>query len=130
MANELVTAEQYVYSKLSGLLSGRAYSGVAPSTATYPLIVFGIQSPGADVIVVGGNRVWASPLILARAIAKGGSWSTIAATADAIDQALHNTSQGDIAWCVRESPFSLIEVTDGVQYRHLGGLYRVRVTGG
>lgn len=126
---ELAAAESYVYGKLSGLLSGRVFSGIAPSSATYPLIVFQVQSPGADVIVVGGSRIWAGPLILARVIGKTGSWSSISATADAIDAALHNTTGGVVAWCIRESPFSLIEVTDGVQFRHLGGLYRLRVIG-
>lgn len=129
MANELPAAENYVHDALSGLLSGRVYSGIAPSGATYPLIVFQIQSPGSDLIVVGGNRVWAEPLVLARVIGKTGSWTTIAATADAIDAALHNTSGGVVAWCKRESPFSLVELTNGVQYRHLGGLYRLRVLG-
>jgi hypothetical protein len=130
VGNEIVVAEQYIYGKLAALVGGRVYSGIAPATATYPLIVFQVQSPGADVTVIGGERIWADPLFLVRAVGKSASWSSVSATADAIDVALHNTSGGAVVWCRRESPFSLIEVTDaGIQYRHLGGLYRLRVLG-
>lgn len=130
MANEIAVAENYVYDKLSSLLSGRVYRAVAPATATYPLIVFGVQSPGADVIVVGGNRVWATPLIRVVAIGKTRSLQSLASTADAIDTALHNTSGGDVVWCIRESPFTQDLIEDGVHYTYLGGFYRVRVIGG
>lgn len=127
MANEIAAAENFIYDALSGLLSGRVYSGIGK--AEYPQIIIQVQSPGSDLIVVGGNRVWSDPLFLVKAVDKSKTWGSIATTADAIDAALHNTSGGVVAWCKRESPFSLIEVTDGVQYRHLGGLYRLRVLG-
>lgn len=129
MGNELAAAEAYVYSKLSSLLSGRVYSNVAPQPAVYPLIVFSVQSGGNDLIVVGGERVWAAPLMWVRVIGKTASLTPIAATADAIDTALHNTSGGVVASCIRESPFILAQEVDGVQYRHLGGFYRLRVLG-
>lgn len=130
MSNEIAAAESYIYGKLSGLLGGRVYSGMAPASATYPLIVFSMQSPGADVIVVGGERVWAEPLMFVRVIGKTASLASIASTAAAIDAALHNTNSGDVVWCVRESPFSQAFEQDGIQYRTLGGFYRCRVTGG
>ncbi len=33
---------------------------------------------------------------------------------------------GTIYECLRERAFSLVEDVEGVQYRHLGGFYRIR----
>jgi len=46
-----------------------------------------------------------------------------------VDAVLHGASgtatDGTVIACVRERAFEMVEMTDGVQYRHLGGIYRV-----
>ena len=130
--NELTRATQWLYTTLiGGLVASRVYEGIAPAGTDGPYIVYSLQSPGNDVIVVGGARITATPLFLVKAVAKVKSWSTLAPIADQIDTRLHDASGtvtgGVILSSMREQPFSLIEVTDGVQYQHLGGLYRIRV---
>lgn len=124
----LVDAEQYAIGRLAALVSGRVYSRVAPPGAVYPLIIVQEQSPGVDLMVVGAARLWTDPLLLAKAVDRADSWSTLAPIADAIDAALHDTAAGTVWSCVRERPFSLVETPNGVQYRHLGGFYRLQVS--
>ncbi len=132
MANELPRAERFIYDLLvaATVAGGRVYSGVAPDGAAEPYVVMQVQSPGNDLYTVGAYRVWTDPLFIVKAVAKTRSWSTLTATADAIDLALHDkegtVTGGTIYECLRERAFSLIEDVEGVQYRHLGGFYRVR----
>lgn len=131
--NEVPRAERFVYDRLvaADVASDRVYSGTAPAGATAPYVVIQVQSPGDDLYTVGAFRVWADPLFIVKAVAPTRSWGTLTAVADAIDAALHSTdgsvTGGTIYECVRERPFSLIETANGVEFRHLGGFYRVRV---
>jgi hypothetical protein len=133
MPNELPRAEQFIYNLLAAadVAGDRIHSGSAPAGTAQPYVVIQVQSSGNDLYTVGAYRVWADPLFIVKAVAKTGSWSTLTATADAIDAALHDkegtVSGGTIYECIRERPFSLIENDEGVEYRHLGGFYRVRV---
>lgn len=128
--NELPRGERFIYDRL--VLAGlHPHSGTAPTGTTEPYVVIQVQSPGNDLYVVGAYRLWTDPLFLVKAVAQTESWGTLTATADAIDTALHDqagaVSGGTIFECVRERAFSMIENGGGVEYRHLGGFYRVRV---
>lgn len=136
MAQESVAADQFVYARLTAapaLLSSRIYADEAPQGATLPYVVFNVQGAFDDLTEVGAVRVWAVLLYLVRVIGKGTSYAALQSTADAIDARLHRSSgpAGSTAYvdaCVREQPFRLPETTSsGEQYRHLGGLYRLRV---
>jgi len=138
LINELTRASQFLYSQLGTLPGGAAiYDGVAPLNSPYPYVIVQVQSPGADMMGVGTARIWATPLFLVKAIDKTRSWSTLTALADAIETRLHGATgstgltatDGRILSCVRESPFSLIEESNGDMFRSLGGLFRLIIQG-
>lgn len=129
---EIPNAERFLYERLvaANVAGGRVFSGIAPAGTTEPFVTIQLLSAGNDVVVIGGERIWAAPLFQVKAVAETGSWSTLAATADALDAALQNTDgsagSGNVWSCQRERPWALI--TDDNLYRHLGGEYRLRVT--
>jgi len=134
--SEILSAEQWVYTVLAAdaTLMGKAtaiYSGLVVAEATYPLVYISLHRQDQDVMALGGRRIWASLHYAIRGIAETGSWGgDLETIADRIDTVLHAESgssvQGTVWECVRTAPFALVETADGRQFRHLGGLYRVR----
>lgn len=135
MADETSIADRWLYSVLSNdstldtlLGSGdRVWQEQADQGAPMPYVVFQYQG-GFDVAGVGPTRIMASLLYLVRVIGTG-EFSELEAAADRIDTLLHakagEVADGHMFACVREQPFRLIETTDGIVYRHRGGLYRL-----
>jgi len=115
-------------STLTGLVSTRIYDGLAPQGAAFPFVVFNHQG-GSDLRGVGSERVFNNSLYQVKAVTKGGSFSSGATIADRIDALLQaasgTTSDGVILGCVREQAIMLIEQQSGVEYRHVGGIYRI-----
>jgi hypothetical protein len=114
---------------LTTLVSGRIYDTVVPDLvppAALPYVVYQFQG-GADLMTNGAARVWQSGIYLVRGVARF-PYANLDAIAQTIDVALHalagSVAAGTVYACVREQPFELDETTEGVQYRHLGGLYR------
>jgi len=134
--SEIATVETWLYSVLSdditltGLVGSRIYGYVAPRTATYPLVIYQYQG-GRDVAGVGATRILTNGVWLVKGVDHETSLTTLKAIEGRIDALLHKASgsvaDGQVLACVREEPFSLVEVIDGEQYRHLGGMYRVLV---
>lgn len=134
--SETTTVETWLYSvlsndvTLSGLVGGRIYGYVAPEGATFPLVIYQFQG-GRDVAGVGATRIMTSGVWVVKGVDCETSFTALKAIADRIDALLHKSSgsvaDGQVLACVREEPFSLVEVIDSVQYRHLGGMYRVLV---
>jgi len=113
---------------LTGLVSTRIYDTLAPQGATMPYVVYQNQA-GHDVRGVGPSRIMADVLYVVKAVCEGTSFTPVRAIADRIDTLLQGASgsnvDGTVLACVRESPFSMIETTDGKQYRWRGGVYRL-----
>jgi hypothetical protein len=136
--NESVVAEQWLVEKLrddaavAALVGQRIYSELAPQGAAMPYIVVQNQA-SVDVLGVGSQRILTELVFVVRAVGRGASYAGLAPIADAIDAALHlasgATANGTVLGCRREEPFRRPEVTSGVQYRHLGGIYRVWTQG-
>lgn len=134
---DLAAADKWIYATLSAdatllpLIGGRVYDTLAAAGTALPYVVFSYQG-GYDVRGNGPIRVLHSGLYLVKAIGQGTSFATLAPIAARIDALLHAkhgvNTDGD-AWAVREQPFKYLEIDNGVQYRHLGGLYRVWVQG-
>lgn len=128
--NEQAAVERWLFSRLNAVhasTGGRVFSDIAPPGEQLPVIVFQRQA-GVDLPVFSGERV-ADFTYVVRAIAQTESTQSLEAVATAIDAVLEQASgsEGGVTiGAVRESPFSLLEVSDGVQYRHLGGTYRIR----
>jgi hypothetical protein len=133
--SETARARAWIYTRLAndptmqGLVGQRVYHGVAPAGTQFPYVVFQLLSPGNDLLVVGGARVWAEPLYLVKAVVKGTSTGQIEPVADRIDALLHaqsGTVTNGVIWAAtRERPHEQPELTDGVMYQNLGGEYRL-----
>ena len=116
-------------STLSGLVSGRIYGHAIMGSATYPLVLFSMQS-ARDVMGTGPARIMVDSLYVVRGIAEAGTFAgNLKTIADRIDAVLHAASgsnvNGTVLACVRQQPFLYVEPYNGRQYRHLGGIYRI-----
>lgn len=132
--NEIVRAQEWLRATLNtapAVSGGRIFPDVAPQGAEPPYTVFQYQG-GGDLMESGAARVWSSLLFLVRVIDKTNTiGAALRTAADEIDARLHDksgtTADGRVVSCVRTEPFQLAEVDQGVQYRHLGGIYRLYV---
>lgn len=115
---------------LTGLVSTRIYDGLAPQGGALPYVVYNHMG-GADLLGIGAIRVFANGLYQVKAVCKGNSYAPAKAIADQVDELLHGasgaTTDGVVLACVREQPLALIEQQDGIEYRHVGGIYRLFV---
>jgi len=129
-----MASDAWLYSRLSGdgvlasLVGSRIFGQIAPRDAEYPLVVFQFQG-GHDVGGVNATRIMTQEVYLVKAAAKSSSFDTLKPIAARCDELLHGargaTTDGVILACVREQPIKLVEIEDGVQYRILGGIYRI-----
>lgn len=132
--SECVVAEQWLVGALrddaavTALVGSRVYSELAPQGAAMPYVIVQNQA-SVDVLGVGSRRIMSELLFVVQAVGRGASYAVLAPIADAIDAALHLaggvTAEGRVLGCRREEPFRRPEVTNGVQYRRLGGIYRL-----
>lgn len=131
---EVTRVDQWLYETLSGdptlsaLVGGRIYSYLAPPTAALPFVLFAHQA-GRDVRIVGGRRVLVDMVYQVKAVGSGGSFQPLKSIADRLDALLQGASgsvvDGVVYMCVREQPLAYVEVEKGVEYRHLGGFWRI-----
>ena len=114
---------------LHAVVADRIYDTLAPSTATYPLIVFQFQG-GHDVATVSTERILVDGEWLVRAIDQAETFTDdLKTAADRINALLQGQSGspagGTVYMADRRQPYQLVESDAGVQYRHLGGIYRI-----
>lgn len=102
----------------------------APQGSARPAVTFNLQAPD-DLIVIGEHRVWAEFLMLVTVSDQTESTASLKGAADEIDARLHRTDgiadDGRIISSTRVSAFHADELTDGVPWRRLGGLYSLLV---
>lgn len=136
--SELNAIDRWIYgtltadTALAAVVGTRVYADQAPQTTpavTMPVVVFQWQG-GADLMVIGGVRVWTNAVYLIRGIDEAQTWGgDLKTIADRIDAVLHRGSgtnaDGVVYAAVREQPFRMPETAGGKSYRHLGGLYRI-----
>jgi hypothetical protein len=114
-------------------LTTRIFDRFAPTGTAYPYIVFQDQSPVRDIIGVGPARVLVETLYVVKAIAQCVTYAPLREPAHEIDLAMTvpNGSalpDGALITSIRQEGFSLVEVENEVQYRHLGGVYRIQAS--
>ncbi|KPL70117.1 hypothetical protein ADN00_18930 [Ornatilinea apprima] len=124
---EINQIERWIFEILSAdsalsQLSKGVYAHPADQNAEYPFVSFQYQG-GFDLNGVGARRIYVNALYLIRVIGKNCGIEDLKLVADRIDSLLTTQNEGSIA-CLREQPFSMVEVEDGIRYPHLGGLYR------
>lgn len=134
---ETTLVESWLHTRLStdailtSQVSDRIYAYLAPARAATPFVVFNAQSPGFDVMGVGTARVMLNCLYQVKVVVQDASFAPAKDAADRIDTLLHGATGtppgGQVLGCVREGPLAYAEVSDGIEYRHLGGLYRIWV---
>jgi len=117
-------------SPLVALVSTRIYGYVAPQGTTGNMVVYNWQG-GSDLNTVGSYRALVNGLWQVKAITQSNSFAAAKAIMDIVDDTLHrasgSVSDALILACVRQAPVQYVEVTNGIQYRHLGGIYRIQV---
>ena len=117
---------------LAGLVGGRISGTLSATPLATPYVTFLCQSP-RDVIGVGGTRVSTDNLYMVKGVAQTGSWNVLLPIAQRIDTLINLTGRavsygGGSLTCTREMTHELAEVDEGLQYRHLGGIYRIRAS--
>jgi hypothetical protein len=133
--DELARAEAWLYATLSAdtalaaLVGTRIFAESAPDKTVFPFVTFNWMA-GHDVNIIEQFRILTHALYLVKGIDEGRSITTLKSIADRIDAVLHGKEQiviGDatLLMCNREQPFSMAETTDGKEYRHRGGQYRL-----
>jgi len=127
-------SETWLYERLSGdaaladLVGDRIFDGVGRPDAVYPFVVFQFQG-GHDVAGVSAQRLMGQEVYLVKAVGRAASYADLKPVAKRIDELLHRqrgvTADGTVWACVREQPFKNVYVENRIQYRQLGGLYRL-----
>ena len=92
-----------------------------------PYVVYQYQG-GSDLMTNGTIRIWANALYLVRGVAVF-PYTNLDAIAVEIDTALHGlggtVAAGTVYSATRQQPFEMYETSDGVRYKHMGGIYRI-----
>lgn len=137
MGSEIVAAEQFVMDRLAARVAlvavipvTRHFSGPAPSGTAFPYIRADFLA-GPDLQALGAIRVWSRPRYNVYVVDRAGSFVPLEVAAQEIDAALQGSSGtargASIRDCEREAVYAKVEIVAGVQYRHLGGRYAMRV---
>lgn len=136
--NEVDTFEGWLWgllrydATLQALVGSRVYADRAPLGATLPAVVFQQQAAVDVTTGPGVARIMTNTLYLVRGVAEGGSYTPLLPVEARIDELLQGASGSPVGaqvlHCHREAPFRLVERTDGIEIRHLGGLYRCWVS--
>lgn len=108
----------------------RIWDSVPPPDAALPYILVQAVEP-RDVGGVGMAEVFAVGLLTAKAVDRAESYDTLSPVANAIHKTLHGATNvtvsggGLMLSSRRIRAISYPEQTQGIEYRHLGGLYEV-----
>ena len=115
-------------STLISAVSDRIYAHVVPEGTAFPYIFITYQG-GSDVLTNGAYRIMSKLRYVVRAVSNSTSSESARPIADRIDAVLHGkqgtVSLGVVFSAVRDQPFFMIEIRDGMHLRHVGGIYTV-----
>lgn len=124
---------------LTAALSGGAngiYHEVAPPGAGFPYVVFFLLDAGDTLNTTGTSQqiIWQPTLWMVKGVHKTASYAAPLATIEGrIFSLLHKryaaVTGGNVWSAVRQRPFQMSETgPGGEQYRHAGGVYRIKVS--
>lgn len=138
MANELPLIEQWLYQTLSGdativgLIGNRVFAYLIPQDATLPALVYTFQN-AQDVEGCTGCRLIVKATYQVKAVDKSESVAGVKALNDRVDALLQRKTGAvtglDVLTCLRQYPFEYVELQDGAQFRHAGGVYEIVAQG-
>jgi hypothetical protein len=120
-------------SELIGLVGENNIAGtLAPELLDPPYVAWLCQS-AIDVKGNAGQTISVDTLYEVKTVAQTGSWDDVRPVAQRLKALLHRpnevvtTPDGSLS-CVHDRIVQYPEVDGGVQYRHLGGIYRIRAS--
>jgi hypothetical protein len=119
-------------SELAGLVEDRISGTLSPVLLGTPYVTFLLQSP-LDIVGVGGTRISTDNLYIVKGVAQTSTWDDLIPIARRIDILLHRAglvmteASGSLS-CTRERTFQQAEEAGDLQYRHLGGIFRIRAS--
>lgn len=126
---EPMIGDTWLFERLTSdpvLAAAGVFADLAPRDREPPYVVFSLLS-ATDVNGLGARRIMANALYTVRAVAVGESYPDDLARR--IDAALHGqrgtAADGQVLGCVREQALRYTALNDGIQERHLGGIYRL-----
>ena len=126
---DMGTAMGTVTTSLRYLGATVAYNAIAPQTATLPYVTFSQQSGIGEWVF--DDRSHKSTLYLVKAVGQGHSKAATSAMSDRFDTLLNDKPLTLTGWACqrirREQDVEYTEVSEGVIYHHIGGLYRIDV---
>lgn len=136
-AVEIILAETWLYSTLANdvtlttLINKRVFSLQPPQGVAFPFIAYQLQA-GNDIATMNNKRVMAELVYQVKVIGQTPSPLDLAPIFQQLDALIHNkvnqqVTGGTIYSCVREQSFVQAETDKGIEYRHLGGIYRLEV---
>lgn len=135
-AVESVIAERWLNATLKGdtalmaLVGNRVYGEVAPENAPLPHIIFMSRS-GTSWRVMRPQRLGSTLEYVVKVVGKGASYVALNEAATRIAALLDGkrgaAEGGHVLSSAHIQPVAYPETSQGVQYRHLGGLYRLNV---
>lgn len=141
MSTPTIVAQRWLSSRLAGdtLLVSLLPGGISlddvqapqPAGTLYPRGRVSLVNP-SDLLGVGAAIIWTQLDYDITAIARGQSYEAIASAAARIHTLLHDqagsVTGGAVRGCYRLQPIAYPELTTGgIQFRHLGGTYRLYV---
>lgn len=107
------------------------WSDRIPAGEELPAVRFQEQG-SVDVGTLNGTRVMVNALYLVVVTVEGADYGPAVPAANRLDEVLHRTAgdQGNVGqlWvlqCWREAPYRMPEADGEVEYRHLGGFFRI-----
>lgn len=130
--------EPWLYSLLStdttllALVADRVSGTLSGELLGTPYVTFMLQDH-TDIQGVGGEEIMGDCLYMVKAVDRAGGWDTVEPIAKRIHALLHRPhtnvtlSNGSLT-TIRERIIQYPEVQEGVQYRHLGGIYRIQAS--
>jgi primosomal replication protein N len=114
---------------LAGMVGDRIYSEVAPQGVACPYIVF-THRTGRDTKAVNKKRLLTQANYVIKVVSSGQTYSGITEIAEQMDTILEQARpvvDGQRVIFTREQPIGYAETSNGMLFRHLGGLYQVTI---
>lgn len=131
--------EPWIYSTMWGdddlrTLVGDSISGtLAPAPLTPPYVTFLMQSSLDVNTAAGGDRITTDNLYMIKGVTAGAGWDAAVPIASRLSALFHlpnrtvNVPGGSLV-SIRQQIVEYPEVDAGIQYRHLGGIFRIRAS--
>jgi hypothetical protein len=130
-----IRSEAIADSQLVAAASGGIHKGVASIGVITPFMSYGRQA-GSDRLTLAAVRIWTDILMLIQMVGPSSSEVALEAGADRIDALFKDRRNvaipgggGSVLACYREQEVAYDDPqpVNGVQWSHLGGLYRIEL---